>query len=130
MLEIQAMRHAAQFDVEVVADQLERDFLAAVADGEINLAKSAAADAALDRIAGQGSGAAGIGEFQRPVARRLAIGLGGVRVHRFVSWFSGLTRFFIHESMAGTSPRTRKCQPPLSKDYDTRGRRPPNSEPL
>ena len=43
MLEIQAVRDAAQLDVEIAADQLQRHFLAGVADGEIDLAEAAAA---------------------------------------------------------------------------------------
>ena len=53
MLEIQAMLDAAQLDVEIAPDQLQRHFLAAVADGEINLAESSPPHAPLDRIARQ-----------------------------------------------------------------------------
>ena len=38
----------------LLADALEGDFLAAVADGEVDLAEAAAADAALDGVAVQG----------------------------------------------------------------------------
>ncbi len=54
VLEVEALADAAQLDVEVAADQLEGDFLAAVADGVVDLAEAAAADAALDRVAVQG----------------------------------------------------------------------------
>ena len=54
MLEVQALGHAAQFDVEVATDQLQRDFFAGVAGGVIDFTKAAAADAAFDRIAIQG----------------------------------------------------------------------------
>ena len=53
MLEIQTMLHAAQLDVEIPPDQLQGHFLAAVADGEINLAKSPPSHAALDGVARQ-----------------------------------------------------------------------------
>ena len=70
MLEVQALRDAAQLDVEIAADELERDFFAGVADGEIDFAESAPADAALDRVAGSsGRAAAGI---QKLAARRRA----------------------------------------------------------
>ena len=41
VLEIEALRDAAQLDVEIAADQLERDFLAGVAGGEIDFAETA-----------------------------------------------------------------------------------------
>ena len=63
VLEVEALLHAAQLDVEVAADPLERDFLAGVADGEIDLAEAAPADPALDRVAGQGLLPASVGEF-------------------------------------------------------------------
>ena len=71
VLEVQALRDAAQLDVEVAADELERDFLAGVAGGEVDLAEAAAADAALDRVAVQRPRAAGIGEFHRRGTRPL-----------------------------------------------------------
>ncbi len=39
-------------------------------------------------------------EFERPVARRLAIGLGR-ESPSVVDWLQRLTRFFIRESIAG-----------------------------
>ncbi len=54
MLQVQALGDAAEFDIQIAADQLERDFLAGVAGGEIDLAEAAAADAALDRVAAKG----------------------------------------------------------------------------
>ena len=45
MLQVQALADAAELDVEVAADQLQRDFLAGVADGEIDFAEPAMADA-------------------------------------------------------------------------------------
>ena len=62
MLEVDALGHAAQLDVVLAAHQLEGHFLAAVADGEIDLAEAAAADAALDREAIQGPLAGTVGE--------------------------------------------------------------------
>ena len=39
VLEVEALGDAAQFGVGVAAEELERDFLAAVADGEVDLAE-------------------------------------------------------------------------------------------
>ncbi len=56
VLEVQALGHAAHLDLEVMApNQLERDFLAAVADGVIHLAEAAPADATLERVTVQNS---------------------------------------------------------------------------
>ena len=55
VLEVQALGDAAQLDLRVAAHQLEGDFLAAVADGEVDLAEAAPADAALERETVQGS---------------------------------------------------------------------------
>ena len=57
-------------DVEIAADQLQGDFLAGVADGEIDFAEAAVPDAALDGIAVQGAVAAGVDEPPRPGRRR------------------------------------------------------------
>ena len=65
VLEVQALGDAAQLDVEVAADQLEGDFLAAVADGEVDLAEAAAADAALEGVAVQGPLSGTVGELHR-----------------------------------------------------------------
>ena len=53
VLEVEALPHAAELGVEIAADELQRDVLAGVADGVVDFAEAAAADAALDRIAGQ-----------------------------------------------------------------------------
>ena len=65
VLQVEALRDAAELDVEVAADELERDFLAGVAGGEVDFAEAAPADAALDRVAVQRPRAAGVGEFHR-----------------------------------------------------------------
>ena len=65
VLQVEALRDAAELDVEIAANQLERDFLAGVAGGEVDLAEAAAPDAALDRVAFQRPRAAGVGEFHR-----------------------------------------------------------------
>ena len=62
VLEVEALGDAAQLDVAVAAHQLEGDFLAAVADGEVDLAEAAAADAALERVAVQGPLSGTVGE--------------------------------------------------------------------
>ena len=54
VLQVEALADAAEFDVEVAADQLQGDFLAGVAGGVVDFAEAALADAALDRIALQG----------------------------------------------------------------------------
>src|ERR1043166_9686720 len=69
VLEVEALRHAAHLDVEVLGmNPLERDFLAAVGDGEIDLAEAAKPDAALERVAGQGMLSGMVGEFHHWVA--------------------------------------------------------------
>ena len=65
VLEVEAVGDAAQFDVGVAAEELERDFLAAVADGEVDLAEPALADAALDRVAVERSLPGAVGELHR-----------------------------------------------------------------
>ena len=65
VLQIEALRDAAELDFQVAANELERDFLAGVARGEIDLAEPAAADAAFDRVAIQRPRAAGIGKLHR-----------------------------------------------------------------
>ena len=63
MLEIQALRDAAEFDIQIAANQLEGHFLAGVAGGVIDFAEAAVADAALDGVALQGARAAGVNEI-------------------------------------------------------------------
>src|SRR5262249_13508569 len=50
LLQVEALRHAAQLDLLVVAQQLHRDLLAAIADGKVDLAEAAPADATLERV--------------------------------------------------------------------------------
>ena len=59
VLQVEALRDAAELDIEVAADELEGDFFAGVAGGEIDFAETAPADAALDRVAIERPGAAG-----------------------------------------------------------------------
>src|SRR5205823_2531859 len=65
VLQVEALRDAAQLDVVIgaAAQQLERDLLAAVADGEVDLAEAAAADAALQDVAVQRSLPGAVGEL-------------------------------------------------------------------
>ena len=51
MFQIEALRNAAQLDVEVLLEQLERDFLAGVGEGVIHLAEAAPVDGPLDGVA-------------------------------------------------------------------------------
>ncbi len=62
VLEVEAVGDAAELDVRVAAEQLERDFLAGVADGEVDLAEPALADAAFDGEARQRPLAGAVGE--------------------------------------------------------------------
>src|SRR5262245_8808541 len=50
-LEVQTGGDAAEFNAWIVAEILERDLLATVGDGVIDLAEPAAADTTLDRVA-------------------------------------------------------------------------------
>ncbi len=50
MLEVQALRGTADFDVQVSLNALESNFFAGFTDSEIDFAKSAHADAATDRV--------------------------------------------------------------------------------
>src|SRR5262245_56940668 len=54
------MAHAAELDLQIPFDSLERDFLARIAGIEIDLAKPATANAALDDKAFQRSRTAGV----------------------------------------------------------------------
>ena len=76
MFQVEALAGAAEFDVEVAADQLQGDFLAGVAGGEVDFAEPAVADAALDGVAGQRAVAAGVDEPPRlrRTASRPALG--------------------------------------------------------
>ena len=101
VFQVEALADAAEFDVEVAADQLQRDVLAGVAGGVIDFAEAALADAPLDRIAGQGAGAAGIHESpRRPAQRRRRagrrVGRWGDRV--VAVWRHG-SHLFLHRTL-------------------------------
>ena len=84
VLQVQALRDAAKFNIEVAADQLQRDLFASIAHGIIDLAETAVADPALDRIAIQRAGAAGEGEAGRAGGGgRVGSGLRHGEVHGF-----------------------------------------------
>jgi hypothetical protein len=51
MLEVNALLHAAEFNVFVAAYQFERYFLAGLGHGIVDLAETALADPALDDVA-------------------------------------------------------------------------------
>src|SRR5262245_21397364 len=86
MLQVEALVDAAQLNVEILANALESDLLAAVADAEIHLAEPAAADTALDRVPVERLLSGGIeafhdrtpphrsrhSEFEQPTAKPLA----------------------------------------------------------
>ena len=65
VLEVEAVADAAQLGVGVAAEELERDFLAAVADGEVDLAEPALADAPLEGVAVERPLAGAVGELHR-----------------------------------------------------------------
>ena len=65
VLEVEAVADAAQFGVGVAAEELEGDFLAAVGDGEVDLAEPALADAPLEGVAVERSLAGAVGELHR-----------------------------------------------------------------
>ena len=73
MLEVQALRDAAELDLQVAANELERDLFAGVADGEIDLAEPAAADAALDRVPFERPRTAGIRKLHRRGPRTISL---------------------------------------------------------
>ena len=79
VLEVEALGDAAELDFQIAADELERDFLAGVAGGEIDFAKTAAAHAALDRVTLQRTRAAGVREFHRR-------GTGSLRLIKLGRW--------------------------------------------
>ncbi len=56
-LQVHALHDSAPLDVEIAQDQLERDFLAGIGGGVIDLAEAPAADGPLDRVAIQRPGA-------------------------------------------------------------------------
>ena len=67
MLEVEAIRDAAKLGVGPAAnEQLQRDFLAAVGDGKVDLAESALAEAALDGEAVEWALAPSVGEPHDP----------------------------------------------------------------
>ena len=55
-LQVHALHDPAPLDVEIAEDQLERDFLAGIGRGVIDLAEASAADGPLDRVAIQRPG--------------------------------------------------------------------------
>ena len=82
VLQVEALRDAAELDFQIAADQLERDFFAGVAGGEIDFAEPAAPHAALDRVAFQRPRAAGVREFHRRGPRPLRfVKLGCRKIH-------------------------------------------------
>ena len=73
MLEVEALPHAAEFGIEIAADELQGDFLAGVAGGVVDFAEAAAAHAALDGIAAQRPGSRWhTGTDRRPAAPAFA----------------------------------------------------------
>ena len=70
VLEVQAVADAAKLGVGAAADEeLEGDFLTAVGDGEVDLAKPALAEAALDGEAVERALAPSVGEPHDPPSR-------------------------------------------------------------
>jgi hypothetical protein len=71
MFKVQALPDAAELDVEIALDVLERNFLTGVAGGEVDLAESPHADTSLDGVAIKGSRSAGIGKLHGTASRLL-----------------------------------------------------------
>jgi hypothetical protein len=63
VLQVEALGDAAELDFEIAANELQGDFLARVAGGEIDFAKAAAPHSALDRVTFQRTRSAGVREF-------------------------------------------------------------------
>ena len=59
------MPHAAEFHIEIAANEFHRHLFAGVAFGKIDFAEAAATDASLDRISFERPGTAGVHEFHR-----------------------------------------------------------------
>ena len=74
VLEVDAVSDSAKFGVGVSAQEFERDFLAAIADGEIHLAERALADAPLEGVAVEWPLTGPIGELHRGHRRALVRG--------------------------------------------------------
>jgi hypothetical protein len=62
VLDVQTLAHPAQFNVQVSLDSLDRNFLAPITDGKVDLAKSTHTDATLDRVSFERRASAGIGK--------------------------------------------------------------------
>ncbi len=92
MLEVEALRDAAQLDVEVLLEQLEGDFLARVGQGVIDLAEAAAMDGPLDRVAVERLGFRLKGEFHRFAP--LGCGCGDLSAKANVSTVMAVTRLY------------------------------------
>ncbi len=65
VIEVQAGGRTAEFDVGVLVEQFQRNFLAGIGQGVIDLAEAAAMDGALDREPFQGFRFGGEGELHR-----------------------------------------------------------------
>ena len=63
MFQIQTVADTAQLDIHVALNLFECNFLACVADGKVDLSKSADTDPALDRITCERFSATGIGKL-------------------------------------------------------------------
>ena len=99
VLEVEALADAAELDVEIAADQLQGDFLAGVADGVVDLAEAALADAALDRVALQRPRAAGVSELAQGGTRLgRVLRLRGMQVHRILTYYFYSSRWLVHLS--------------------------------
>ena len=97
MFQVEALADAAQLDVEVAADELQRHFFAGVAGGIVDFAEAALADASLDGVAGQGACAGGkqVPHWRRRSGWRRARRRVGPFRHRVVAvWFHNCRLFW------------------------------------
>jgi hypothetical protein len=56
MLQVQALRHATEFDFQIFLQQLDRDFFARISQRVIHLPEATARDGSLDRVSVERSG--------------------------------------------------------------------------
>jgi len=89
MLEVDALRDAADFDVHVPLDAFDGQFLAGVAEREIDFAESAHADSSLDGVSIKRPGSGRVGELHTSAFR-----LDELLRHGGVPLFELLAAFF------------------------------------
>ncbi len=87
VLQVQALLDAADLDVQVALNPLQRHFLAGVRLGEIDIAETANADAALDFVAIEGPGARLVGKLHLSARLGLRLPVDGSLAAQFLICF-------------------------------------------